>query len=198
MRPDRCRRLLTCLGVCIGLAAYASSESGNLTVERSGDQLRLSSAAFHFIEGTPLEQLRNGASVTFVFSVSVAAERGGAAPSRVEEAFAVSYDLWEERFAVTRTRPPAQSVSHLAAAAAEAWCLNALRVPVSAVPAGRTFVIQLDCLVPDAADDRGETPSRLTLSGLLDALSRRGRAASPHWSARSGPLRLADLRDSAR
>jgi hypothetical protein len=198
MRHDQRRRALACLSVIVGLAAHVSSASEALTVVRRGDRLRLSAPELHLLEGAPLEQLRGGASVTFVFSVTVNADRGGAARFRVEEAFVVSYDLWEERFSVTRTRPPAHSASHLLAAAVEAWCLDALQVPVSAAPADKTFVIQLDCLVPDPAIDRGDTPSGLTLAGLLDVLSRRARAASPRWSVRSGPLRLADLKDTAR
>ena len=180
------------------LAAYLSSETGRLAAERWGDQLRLSAPGLHFLEGTPLELLRGGASVTYVCSVTVTPDRSSAARFRAEEAFVVSYDLWEERFSVTQSRPPARSASHLLPGGVEAWCLDALRVPVSAAPAGGTFVIELDCLVPDAANDPGDAPSRLTLAGLLDALSRRTRAASPRWQARSVPLRLADMKDSAR
>jgi hypothetical protein len=198
MRRDRRWHGLVCLSAVIALAAHVSSEAGRLTVERRGDRLRLSAPGRHFLEGAPLEQLRNGASVTFAFSVTVTSDRSNVAQVRVDESFSVSYDLWEERFSVTRSRQAARSASNLSAADIEAWCLDALSVPVSAVPPDKTFVIQLDCLVPDAATDRDDAPSGLTLAGLLDILSRRSRAAWPGWSARSGPLRLADLKDSTR
>jgi hypothetical protein len=35
----------------------------------------------------------------------------------------------------------------------------------------------------------------LTLAGLIDLFSRRGRETPPHWEASSGSLRLADLKD---
>jgi hypothetical protein len=198
MRDDRRWRLLACLSVFIALAAHVSSEGGRLTVERRGDRLRLSVSGLHFLEGASLAQLRNGIPVTFAFSVTVAADRSSATQFRADESFTVSYDLWEERFSVVRIRAPADSASNLTATEIEAWCLDALFVPVSAVQADKTFVIQLDCLVADAVTGRDEPPSGLTLAGLLDILSRRSRAASPGWSVRSGPLRLADLKDSER
>jgi len=197
MTSERQRRVAACLGAALGLVVYVSSDAGRLTVERQGDRLRLSAPELHFVAGAPLEQLRAGASVTYAISVTVTAERGGAERFRLDDIFTVSYDLWEERFSVARTRPPARSASHLVAEAVEAWCLDALQVPVSAVPAAGTFVIQLDCLVPSAENDREDAPSRLTLTGLLDALSRRARAASPQWRVRSVPLRLADLKAPA-
>jgi hypothetical protein len=189
---------LACLSVVIALAAHVSSGAGRLMVERRGDRLWLSAPGRHFLEGAPLVQLRNGVPVTFTFSVTVTADSGAATAFRLDESFAVSYDLWEERFSVTRIRPPARSASNLSSASVEAWCLEEFSVPVSAVPPDGTFVIQLDCLVPDAATDRDGVPSGLTLAGLLDILSRRSRAAWPGWSARTGTLRLADLKDSTR
>lgn len=198
MRERWRRRALAGVIVAIGLAASVSSEPGLLVVERQGDRLRLSAPGQHFLEGAPLDQLRNGVPVTFVFSVAVSAEGSIAKRFRLDEAFTVSYDLWEERFAIARTSQPAQPATHLAADAAESWCLNALRVPVSALPTEKTFVIQLDCLVPEAAAGRDDGRSGLTLAALLDLLSRRGRTSAPRWQARSAPLRLADLKDSVR
>ncbi len=66
--------------------------------------------------------------------------------------FALSYDLWEERFAVTTVDARSQSVSHLMLAAAEAWCVEQLAVPVSALGAlGRDlpFWIRLEYRILD-------------------------------------------------
>ncbi len=198
MRERWRRRVLAGVIAAVVLAAFVSSEPGPLVVERQGDRLRLSAPGLHFLDGAPLDQLRNGVPVTFVFSVTAGADGSLAKRLLLDETFTVSYDLWEERFAVVRNSQPAQPASHLVAAAAESWCLDALRVPVSALPAEKTFVIQLDCLVPEAAAGRDDGRSGLTLAALLDVLSRRGRTSEPRWQARSAPLRLADLQDSVR
>jgi hypothetical protein len=162
---------------CVGVLAIArlSSQSPSLAVERQGDRLRVSAPGAHFIEGRPLEQLRNGAAVTFVLSAMVVPQNEGGRTVRHEGRFVVSYDLWEERFSVVLVGPPRRSASRLARDAAEAWCLAALSPRVSDVPA-----------------------EGLTLSALLDILSRKAEAAQVRWEAWSPPLRLADLKDKAR
>jgi len=127
MRGDLRRLLPVCLSVILAVATGVSSEPGSLAVERHGDLLRLSAPGLHFLTGAPLEQLRNGASVTFVFSVTVVTDGSVSARFRASEPFVVSYDLWEERFSVTRSRAPARAASRLPAGEAEAWCLDACR-----------------------------------------------------------------------
>ncbi len=55
---------------------------------------------------------------------------GKSPAATIRRIFALSYDLWEERFAVTTVDARAQSVSHLALAAAEAWCVEQLVIPL--------------------------------------------------------------------
>jgi hypothetical protein len=187
-----------CLGIVLGVCAGLSSQSSVLRVERHGDQLRLSAPGFHFLEGTPLERLLNGASVTYVLSVTVTPQQDGTAPVRVERRVVVSYDVWEERFSVVQRDAPGRSASHLTAAMAEAWCLDNMRVPIPRTGPEKTFVLKLECSIPGEEAPQDEAASGLTLAGLVDLLSRRPRAAPPRWEASSGPLRLADLKDKTR
>ena len=53
----------------------------------------------------------------------------GAVVAQARQSFNLSFDLWEERFAVTRVGTPPRSVSHLRSREAEAWCLEHLTVP---------------------------------------------------------------------
>jgi len=163
-------------------------------VERQGDQLRMSAPQLHFLEGKPLEQLHNGAAVTYVFSIALTADRGAPA-FHLQVRFIVSYDLWEERFSIVQAGPPGRTGSHLTPAMAEAWCLESMPVPVPALPAGKTFIAKLECSVADEAGSSGENPPGLTLAGLIDVFSRKRHEAPPRWEAVSGPLRLADLKD---
>ncbi len=195
---ERRRRfiVLACACAIVLVAATLPAQSWSLTVERQGDRLHLSAPRFHFLEGRPLEQLRNGAAVPYVFSVTIEPPQGGGRWLHLQERFVISYDLWEERFTVVRDGRPRRTASHLTAAAAEAWCLDSLLPAVSALPAEKTFVVKLQCsVVPDEEPQSGEG---LTLSTLIDFFSRKGATAPPHWELLSAPLRLADLKDKSR
>jgi hypothetical protein len=195
MTHARVMRALRWLCLIAVVCPRLLAQSAPLAVERQGDHLRLFAPRLHFIDGAPLAQLRDGASVTYVFSVTLEPGLGHGSPSRIEQRVIVSYDLWEERFSVVRTDPAGRAASHLTAVAAEAWCLDNLSVPISSAPAGNTFVVKLACWILPDEPRRPDASSGLTLSGLIDLLSRNGRAAPPRWDAVSGPLRLADLKD---
>jgi hypothetical protein len=89
---------------------------------------------------------------------------------------------------------PSRSISHLTSTAAEAWCLQQLTVPVSALGnLGRNlpFWIRLDYRVlngdaPSERDDDG-----FTLRGLIEVFSRR-QTGEVARSIEAGPFRLPD------
>ena len=184
--------------MALGVCALPQAQSAALDVERHGDHLRLSAPGFHFVAGAPLDRLHDGISVTYALSVRMAPERGDHGPVIGEQHFLVSYDLWEEKFEVVAAGTPGASASHLTATMVEAWCMDHLRVPVKAAPADRTFVLTLEWFVPDDNDQGGETTSGLTLTALIDRLSRKAREAPNRWRAVSAPLRLRDLNDRTR
>lgn len=177
-------------------AVALSAQPGSLNVERQGDHLRLSAPSFHFLEGRPLERLRNGAAVPYLFTVTIEPVQGGGRTTHLQRRFVVSYDLWEEKFAIVQEGRPPRSVSHLSAAAAEAWCLDSLLPGLPSLPAEKSFVVKLACSV--AADEEPPTGDGLTLSTLIEFFSRKGAAPSPRWELASAPLRLADLKDRSR
>lgn len=172
------------------------SQPVTLMVERQGEHLRLSAPELRFLEGKPLEQLHDGATVTYLFSVTLASGQGRAPLLRMQERYVVSFDLWEERFSVVQTGATGRSASHLTAPAAQAWCLENLRIRLPSLPPGKPFVIDLECAVVEN-ENSGDTENGagMTLAGLIDVFSRRERDALPRWRASSGPLRLADLKD---
>jgi hypothetical protein len=166
----------------------------NLVPRLDGDYVRVNAPQTHFLIGRALERLHNGAVVTYLLQLSVRTERFGRASARIAERFTVSYDLWEEKFAVTRQSVPARSASNLSAAAAESWCLENVLLPVAKLPSDKTFWITLE--FGEAPKDSGRSdPVSLTLSSLIDIFSRK-----PHdeqevrGAEEAGPLRLEDLR----
>jgi hypothetical protein len=145
------------------------------------------------IQGDVLERLRDGRSLRLELSLEVKRERSGPPIAQVTEAFTVSFDLWEERFAAMRIGTPKRSVSHLRAAEVEAWCVGQLGIERGALSAlGRdgSFWLRLEYRVP------GEQPSAeregLTLRTLIDTLSRRAGGDPRGRTLEAGPFRLAD------
>jgi len=105
--------------------------------------------------------------------------------------FALSYDLWEERFAMTTVEARSQSVSHLALAAAETWCVEQLTIPMTALAAlgDQPFWIRLESRILNGKSD-GREDEGLTLRGIIDTLSRRQASEKTSHSTEAGPFRV--------
>ena len=162
------------------------------TVTTTGGAVRVRAPEFHFIDGAALARLKDGQSVRVEIELAVLAAPGGRASAERRQAFVLSYDLWEERFAVTVPGVPARSMSHLTAAAAEAWCVQQLEMPVTAMGTlgrDRPFWIRLQSRVLDgpaaARDDDG-----WTLQRLIDLLSERREAGAGSPAIEAGPFRV--------
>lgn len=162
------------------------------TVDAVGGILHVRAPNFRFIEGAILARLKDGRSVRVDLQLAVLTRPG--APGVVEDrqSFVLSYDLWEERFAITQTGTTSRTITHLSAADAEAWCIGRLTVPVSAFARPDTpFWIRLDYQVRD--DDGAESSGQaqgLSLRGLIDRLSRRGTVEKLADAIEIGPFRL--------
>ena len=107
-------------------------------------------------------------------------------------AFALSYDLGGTiRRDCGRCACPVRL--HLMAAAAEAWCVEQLAVPVSALGAlGRDlpFWIRLEYRLLDADAAQDPSDSGYSLQALIDAFSRRRKTESSMHALEAGPFRL--------
>jgi hypothetical protein len=156
----------------------------------------LSAPNFRFLTGKPLERLKNGAAVAFDIQVSVLGEGKQSVLRRSFERFVFSYDLWEERFSVTRMRSTRASASHLTAAAAEAWCLERFVLSPAGLPQDRQLWFRVEIRPQDNRDpdvsNNGE--GGFSLGSLIDVFSRPAKSHGPtHLRAESAPVRLADL-----
>jgi hypothetical protein len=182
------------------MLAFATCPAGRLsaqsvTVYTAGSALHVRASGFGFIKGPALDRLKDGRSLRVAFELGVLEKTGAPAMTSSRQSFILSYDLWEERFAVTQTGTPSRSISHLSAADAEAWSLERLMIPLSALGrlgGDRPFWIRLEYRVQDGdraadADDAG-----FTLRGLIDRLSRRSKAAEAKESIESGPFHLSN------
>jgi hypothetical protein len=189
------RRYLPVSWIAIAVCALPA-QSPKLSVERQGDLLRVHAPQMHFLEGKPLEQLRNGTSVSYEFEVTVTAIPGERKIHQSQARFTVSFDLWEERFAVIQTTPSRRAGSHMTSTAAEAWCLENLNIPLPALSPEKTFVIKLACRVAGNGEEAGaeSRPGATALAGLIEIFSRRGGGQEQRWEAISASLKLGDLK----
>jgi hypothetical protein len=175
---------------CLGVLAQ------DLALRRTGEELRVTAPRLHFLTGKPLERMRNGASVTYDMQLVIFAENRQAILRRGFERFVLSYDLWEEKFSVTRVRTARASAAHLTAEAAEAWCLDHIAVPAAGLETDRPVYVRLDVRAVEEKDRiRYEDDDAISLGRLIDLFSRAGNPSpGTSWRAEAGPIRLQNLK----
>ncbi len=181
-----------------GLAACLPLPAQSLVARLANDHLRVSAPQLRFLTGKLLERLHSGAPVAIVFQLSLSTDRAMSVWGRDVARFVVSYDLWEEKFAIARLGRPAGSVSHLTAEAAQAWCVEALALPVAGLALERPFWLKLEGRVENSGEEAGlESETGMSLARLVELFSQRSRQQQERWTAQAGPLRLADLGKSS-
>jgi hypothetical protein len=188
---SRTHLALVILAALVWPAARLASQS--ITVNVLNGVVHVRAPQVRFIDGEPLARLKDGQSVRVDLELSALPKPGAAAAAQTRQSCILSYDLWEERFAVALFGVPSRSMSHLTAVAAEAWCLDQLTLPVSALGAlGQTlpFWIRLEYKLPNGGNATGRDEGSLTLRGLIDVLSRRQKAGEVSHSVEAGPFRL--------
>jgi len=176
---------------------HAGPAAAELVVRPKSDGLHVSAPGLHFLAGKSLERLRDGASVFFDFQLALLDEAKVRMLARTLERFAVSYDLWEEKFAVTSVQPVRKPVSNLSARAAENWCIEQLAVSTESLSPQRRFWVRLDVRSGDAGERASVVGDPgINLTSLIEIFSRTTRSQNPRWSVEAGPMRLGDLRQS--
>jgi hypothetical protein len=175
------------------LAMSASSE--DLFVRHTADQIHVLAPRLHFLTGKSLERLHDGATVPFDFQLSIAADMKNNFIQRAVERFAVSYDVWEEKFRVVRLRDFRKSAAGLTASAAEAWCVENIFVPAASVPADKQLWARLDIRAAEPKEQISSTDDPgISIPALIQLLSRPPRPQQDHWTLESASFRLSDLK----
>src|SRR5438067_8074017 len=144
----RRRVLAASFGLMLGaLGPNAILNAQDLAVRLDGDYLRISLPHIDFLKGKPLDRLKDGASVAFIGQLTITTSPNSVPAARSVARFAWSYDIWEERFSVTKigqTPESRRTVSHLSAMAAENWCIDNMGIDRSLIPANQQFYVHLD------------------------------------------------------
>lgn len=166
----------------------------SLRVRADGAFLRVGAPHLQFLSGRPLQRLRNGATVVFLFQLSMSTDRFTTVAHRSFERFAFSYDLWEEKFAVTRLGTARIATSHLDSEHAQTWCFTQLTLPASGVQREQPVWMRMEVRV----DESKISPflfsgPPLSLNRLIEMFSRPASSGQDRWIAEAGPLKVAEL-----
>jgi len=187
----RAPALLALLALLAWGPASASAQALSMSVV--GNTVRVRAPAWSFLDGEPLVRLKDGRTVRVELVVTALAAPGRPPAAAARQIFSLSYDLWEERFAVALAGARAASISHLTAAAAEAWAVEQMALPVASLGSlhDPRFWIRLECRIldGDGAPDPDESAG-LTLQRIIDVLSRRKKSDPPARAVEGGPFRL--------
>ncbi len=165
-----------------------------LSVSFDGDNLHVSTPGLHFLTGRSLSRLKDADTVTFLSQISLFTDEHGTIFRRgYPERLVVSYDLWEERFAVT-IPGVSRSHSHMTASEAEAWAIDNLAISALGLAPERPFWLRFELRATSPKEiSRVMGDSGISLSGLVEILSRKPGPDDPYWMRSAGPLRLTDL-----
>ena len=181
--------------VVLLVVAAAMPSAQALTVKAAGDTVRIEAPPLGIVQGPVLERLREGRSVRLDVDLAVLEQPAGPIVTQLRQSFVLSFDLWEERFAVARVGTAARAISHLTAAGAEAWCLESLAIPLTALGRlGRDapFWIRLAYRIPEPTSNEAGAETGLTLATLIERLSRRRPPAQIEKTMDAGPFRLSN------
>ena len=188
-------RSLLVSGLALLVAAVPAEQ---LMLDLRGDALFASARQLDLIQPRFLKQLKNGGTVAFDFHLALWVDTRNSVSRRSFERFVVSYDLWEERFAVASLRKPTVRATGLSSGAISNWCLQQVAVPTPRLDHAGTVWVRLDVR---AAENRREIEpaddEALSLASLVELLSRPGRAGEARWTLESGAVTLAALRARA-
>jgi len=177
--------------LAIGLPSL-SAQTLNVRPDPGG--VRVSPATPQFLVGRQLDKLHNGASVSFAVQLTLLGASRTTALAGAAGRFAISFDLWEERFSVTRLGAARKIASHLSALEAETWCLDNLILPSGGLSPDSSFWVRLE-VRPEEANESPPLGEDLgvTLARLVELFSRPPRLGETHKRAEAGPFRLKDL-----
>jgi hypothetical protein len=171
-----------------------------LILRAQGNRLDFSVPRVHYLTGRPLARLRNAEPVAFDFQVNLAAMNKTNVVKQNTARFVISYDLWEERFAVTKTAPSRKAAKHLTATEAEVWCVQEMSVlDLSGVAANQPLWASLDIRAEEETESRlfsrrDISDAGISLNGLIEIFSKPSRATQAHWTLEAGPVTLEQLR----
>lgn len=156
------------------------------------DIVHVQAPGLRFLQGRVLTQLREGRSVRLEIRLEVLTRRDGMPIAAADHSFNISFDLLDERFAVTHLGQPPRSVSHLTSSAAETWCLANVTLPLTAIRADQRSAAWMRLTVRPRNEERSGDSNPLSMNRLIDVLSRLGERGELPATVQAGPFKLSN------
>jgi hypothetical protein len=163
-----------------------------LKVQYDGDNLHVAVPSLHFLNGKPLERLKDGDVVAYIAQIELLNEDRSALLKLQKGRFVVSYDLWGEKYSVTQLGSSPHNVEGLSATAAEAWCLNQMVIPTLSLAPDRYYWLRFNLRTGNPRDFAAEDQVGISFRGLIELLSRKN-SPEIHWGPFEARVRLTDL-----
>jgi hypothetical protein len=133
-----------------------------------------------------------------VGQLSLSVDQNQTVQARSVARFAISYDIWEEKFTVVLLQQTKRTASHLTLEAAQNWVLDNLTLNASSLPQDRSFWLRFDFRTEDSRSGLDFIGgSGIDLTRLVEVFSRPAAASQPHVTLEAGPLTFAELRAKA-
>ncbi|MBM3738283.1 MAG: hypothetical protein FJW39_21075 [Acidobacteria bacterium] len=191
--PKRVAAVIFCLLV---LALVPVLLADTLSARLRGDQIFFQAPGLNLIREPLLARLKTGGTVAYDFHLALWTGNRDAVRRRAFERFVVSYDLWEEKFAVTGLRQPRISVANLKSNEIGVWCLDRIGLRSPDLKPADPLWLKLEVRAVDPKRDAGllDDPDGVNLARLVDLFSRPRESGDQRWSFESGRLRASDLR----
>jgi hypothetical protein len=166
----------------------------SLAIRRDDGVLRVAAPNLHFLEGRTLRRLQDGAGLVFSLQLSLSTDQFRTVSRRQVERFVVSFDLWEEKFAVVRLGTGKAQASHLSREAAERWMFDHSGVPLLGLAGDAPHWVRAELRADDPRDAGGLLlDPTVTLTRLVEWFGRAQRGETERWNLEHGPFRPAEL-----
>jgi hypothetical protein len=182
-----------CFGiVCMLCPIAAKAQSPVIRLE--GDQLRVAASGLHILGSETLQRLHNGIAMNLVFSLGIGPGRNSKPATAETFSFVVSYDIFEEKFAVSRISPNPRSVTHLSESAVQTWCLDSIALPLLNMGQDQPFWVTFEYHIEEPRPVDSESSSGSLIGQLVDIFSRKSQKQESSASFVLGPFRISELR----
>jgi hypothetical protein len=169
--------------------------SDDLFVRRSLNDVHVIAPRLHFLTGKTLQRLRDGATAPFDFQLTISAGSKNNVIARAVERFVVSYDVWQEKFAVVRMSDYRKWGANASSTAAETWCVQNILLPGLKLPPGQDLWARLEIRSVDQKPQSSPvSDSGISIISLVELFSRPPRAQQDHWMLETAPFHADELK----
>jgi hypothetical protein len=176
------------------LALVPAVCADSLSARLRGDQLFVVPPRLDLMRPAIFARLKNGGTATYDFHVALMVGNRSTPRRRAFERFIVSYDLWEEKFAISGLRKPRAGVTNIDGDSIASWCAGHVAIPAGDIKPEDRIWLKLEIRAADPKKDPALLDEGLNLINLVELLSRPSRGEQQRWTVESAELRITELR----